>query len=121
MSYELTSAFLSSLMYDRSRVNVGTIGSYYIDPQGGAWELKNFEPGTGDGYQGAVFVNADTHAVVMVNRGTEPTSFAGDFYNDLQMGIGQLPDQFASAKALFERAQGIAVSIGVSPDNILVT
>lgn len=113
MSYNQSAAFLSDLIYDRSRVNPTTVGSTYIDVQGNAWQLQNFldgqnSDGTPNGYQGAIFTNTATGQVVMTNRGTEPST--SDLGNNIQMGLGQVPSQFQSAQQLYATAAGLAAS-----------
>ncbi len=107
MSYNQPAAFLSELIYDRSRVNATTVGSIFIDSKGTAWKLEKFlegknSDGTPNGYQGAVFTNADTPngQVTIVSQGTEPASYL-DWINDFQMGGGQAPSQFQSAQDLY--------------------
>lgn len=119
MSYNLSTAYLSNLIYDSDHVNQNTNGATFIDPQGYTWSQQAYRSDD-NGYQGAVFVNQETHQVVLVNRGTEPSS-GSDVYSDLQMGIGHLPDQFASADELFKQAGDIAASFGQSSGNVFIT
>ena len=66
MAYDVRYAYLSQLVYGVSENQVGD-GTHFIDPTGGAWELKAFTNGNTNGYQGAVFVNVDTDEVVLAN------------------------------------------------------
>ncbi|MFA7270649.1 MAG: hypothetical protein WC073_15035, partial [Sterolibacterium sp.] len=125
MSYDVRYAYLSQLVYSVSKPQEGD-GMHYIDPAGGAWTLNMFGSNSSNGYQGAVFVNVDTHEVVMVNRGTQASPFTPgesllDVANDLAMGVGRLPEQFNSAKALYDDAAHLASELGLNPANIVIT
>ena len=123
MSYPQSSAFLSSLIYDSSRVNEAavTVNARYIDSTGAAWEIKAFKEDP-NGYQGAVFKNVDTGAVVLVNRGTEidltkPVESIKDVVSDAAMGVAALPSQFSSAENLLTQA----IKVAGSPEGLLIT
>lgn len=125
MAYDVRYAYLSQLVYSVSESQTGK-GIHYIDPTGGAWELIKFRNDDTNGYQGAVFVNVDTHEVVLVNRGTEVSPFSPgqsvlDAGSDLAMGIGKLPSQYGSAAEAFKEAQNIASALGLNPADIIIT
>jgi hypothetical protein len=115
MSYDIRYAYLSKKVYD---VDVTMVSDdiHFIDPTGGAWVLKHFSPGS-DGYQGAVFQNADTNEVVLANRGTEE---AIDVVNDIMMGVGLLPTQYASARNEYLRATEVATAAGLDASDIVI-
>lgn len=115
MSYNMSTAYLSDLIYDENQVNRNTDGAEFTDPLNNTWVQKTFVT-EANGYQGAVFVNAQTKQVVMVNRGTEPTKGA-DWGNNYQMGIGDVPDQYFSALELLALARKIAIDQGLSPND----
>jgi len=120
VSYNPSSAYLSSLIYMEDQVNANTNGASFADPSGQTWQQQAFTSDDQTGYQGAVFVNVKTNAVVLVNRGTEPSSYR-DLASDLQMGVGKLPQQYASASNLFDEAKKVANSIGAPQSSILIT
>ena len=121
MSYNPSTAFLSRLIYDDSRVGEDKVGTHYDDPESGIWELELFwADRDSNGYQGGVFVHTDTGQIVMVNRGTELTS-GGDLSAGLQLGLGKVPEQFASAEALFHEARRIAKSLDQPDSALLIT
>lgn len=123
MSYSTELAFLSELIYDNSRVNQATSDAKanYVGPSGTLWELQAFRESS-TGYQGAIFKNADTGEIVLVNRGTEIGLLGGsgataleavrDLVTDAQMGIAALPGQFEAAEQLLSQAQNLAGSDG---------
>ncbi len=113
MTYNTSNALLSSLVYDKARVNqqAADARASYVLADGSRWTLRYFGSDP-NGYQGGVFVNEQTNAIVVVNRGTEPTSL-GDLRADLQMGIRQVPGQFAAAEETYLQAKLIAASLEV--------
>ena len=119
MSYNPSTAFLSDIVYNKEKVNSDAIGSQFTDATGNTWTLRDFSNNDQNGYQGAVFVNSKNQ-IVVVNRGTELTSLQ-DLASDLQMGLGALPSQYASAEELFGRASKIAREMGQTDGDILVT
>ena len=57
MSYNMSTAYLSDLIYNKDQVNTDTKGAKFTDPLNNTWILKDYA-GEPNGYQGAVFVNA---------------------------------------------------------------
>lgn len=64
-----------------------------------------------DGYAGAVYINDVTHEVVIVNAGTQSGL---DYYSDVKMALGLVPDQYASARQMAQEAITLAKSLGYS-------
>ena len=125
MTYNVGNAYLSNLVYRVSEADIAN-DIHYIDPSGGAWILKDFKNDPLTGYQGAIFVSADTNKVILVNRGTESSLFTPgetikDVRNDLTMGVGALPAQFASAQLAYDAAKDVAAALGVAPSDIVIT
>lgn len=109
MSYNLSVAFLSGLIYDHDRVNPEAVDSVYVDPQGAAWQLKRFYANEVNGYQGAIFANTATGQVILVNRDMKPTS-SSDPRRDVDMDSGRMPNHFESAQEFYQIAAGLAAS-----------
>jgi len=125
MTYNVSNAYLSDLVYRVSKIDVRD-DQHFIDPTGGAWVLKDFISDTSTGYQGAVFVNADTNKVILVNRGTELSlstlgEVINDVSNDVTMGVGALPAQFVSARLAYDSAKDVATALGVASSDIVIT
>ena len=116
MSYNMSAAYLSDLIYDEDQVNEATEGAEFTDPLNNTWRLEDFL-GEPNGYQGAVFVNTETKQVMMISRGSEEWA---DAYANFQMGIGLVPDQYYSALKLLASARDIAKEQGTSEKDILV-
>ncbi len=82
------------------------------EPNGGTppagWTL--FVPpteGASTGFQGVAYRNTQTNEIVVAFRGTELTQ-GGDLQSDLQIGLGNVPAQYADAQAFYTRVLGEA-------------
>lgn len=115
MTYSISSAYLSSLAYNVSTLQ---IGNSFVDPLGATWVLKDFKDDPQTDYQGAIFVNVATNQVVLANRGSESTV---DLGNDLAIGRAALPSQYASAESAYTMASNIAISLGVPASSVVIT
>lgn len=87
-------AGLSDRVYDNLSSYVGT-EKIISDGNGASYYVRDFKSNSSTDFQAAVFQNTETNEYVVAFRGTEPTG--NDLLTDLQMGIGQFPQQFVNA------------------------
>mgnify|MGYP001572517480 CR=1 FL=1 len=75
-------------------------------PNGGTpptgWVLFRLSDSDPTGFQGAAYRNTLTNEIVVTARGTEPTQ-VGDLRADLQIGLGDIPAQYASAQTFYSQ------------------
>lgn len=98
MTYDINKAFLANKVYDPLEKN-----QVLTDLGGAKWKVFDTKTDPATDYQGALFekLKADgtgTGQYVFASRGTESIK---DGVNDLQMGIGLLPDQMAVQRQFF--------------------
>ncbi|MES2771295.1 MAG: DUF6792 domain-containing protein, partial [Pseudomonadota bacterium] len=120
MAYNINYAYLSDLVYQVSEADAKTHKEFTDPTTSNTWRVEDFASIENTGYQGAVFVNTQTHEVVLANRGTELGS-GRDLLNDLSMGIGKLPSQYESASEFYGTATQIAARYGIQDADITIT
>lgn len=97
MSYDINEAFLAGKSYKLGDANKGQT---ITGPNGSQWFVVDAFDNKQSGYQGALLKNVATGKYELVSRGTEfDREPIKDGVADLQMGLGQLPDQVADARA----------------------
>ena len=116
MSFEIYEAFLAGKSYKLGDANKGQT---ITGPNGSQWFVVDTRD-TATGYQGALLKNVVTGKYELVSRGTEfDREPIKDGVADLQMGLGQLPDQVADARAYLKNSQDYIAEKGGNPTSDL--
>lgn len=116
MSYDTNKAFLAGKSYKLGDANKGQTFTGF---NGSQWLVVDTRD-TATGYQGALLKNVATGKYELVSRGTEfDREPIKDGVADLQMGLGQLPDQVADARAFLKNSQDYIAEKGGNPGSDL--
>ncbi len=117
MSYDINEAFLAGKSYKLGDANKGQT---ITGPNGSQWFVVDAFDNKQSGYQGALLKNVATGKYELVSRGTEfEREPIKDGVADLQMGLGQLPDQVSDARAFLKNSQDFIADKGGNPNTDL--
>lgn len=92
------------------------IGSTFTGTDGKTWEVYAVSGNTqaANGFYGVAFRNTETKDVVTAFRGTDQLGVDG--WTDLQIGMANVPNQYANAQEFYNSVKGKASKLG---DNAL--
>ena len=103
-------AKLSSMAYDSTK----TIFQNWV-------QKRNFGIPSGKGFYAELYFNTKKKEAAYVIRGTDTGGDWADYLSDLQVGMGQVPDQFTRAAKGFEESKQMAKGVFLDDYKIYLT